>query len=109
LPAPAVWLGIVLLVPYGIGTGLGTLLFRPDWAWFYRRFAYAADRCGGAGGPADLELREERHMRITEVEFGTGTPIDGYGPGFFRVGGTVREGAVLVLPGSVSGWTGYEG
>jgi uncharacterized protein len=48
-------------------------------------------------------------MRITEVEFGTGTPIDGYGPGFFRVGGTVQTGAVLVLPGSVSGWDGYAG
>jgi uncharacterized protein len=47
-------------------------------------------------------------MRITEVEFGTGTPIDGYGPGFFRVGGAVREGAVLVLPGLVAAWTGYE-
>jgi hypothetical protein len=60
LPASRGWLGLVLLVPYGIGTGLGTLLFRPDWAWFYRRFAYAADRCGGAGGPADLGLNRER-------------------------------------------------
>jgi hypothetical protein len=101
LPVSTLWLGIVLLVPYGIGTGLGTLLFRPGWAWFYRRFAYAADRSGGAGGPADLGLRRRRGMRITEVEFGTGTPIDGYGPGFFRVGGTVQTGAVLVLPGRV--------
>lgn len=47
-------------------------------------------------------------MRITEVEFGTGTPIDGYGAGFFRVGGEVVQGGVLVMPGSVSTWEGYE-
>jgi uncharacterized protein len=47
-------------------------------------------------------------MRITEVEFGSGTPVDGYGPGFFRVGGEVQSGAVLVLPGSVASWEGYE-
>lgn len=41
LQAEAVWLGMLLLVPYGIGTGIGTWVFRPGWAWFYRRFAYA--------------------------------------------------------------------
>jgi len=46
-------------------------------------------------------------MRITEVEFGTGTPIDGYGPGFFRVGGEVVQGAALVLPGATMSWEGY--
>lgn len=47
-------------------------------------------------------------MRITEVDFGTGTPIDGYGPGFFRVGGAAMQGAVLILPGSVAEWGGYD-
>jgi uncharacterized protein len=47
-------------------------------------------------------------MRITEVEFETGTPVDGYGPGFFRVGGEVIEGAVLILPGAAATWGGYE-
>lgn len=47
-------------------------------------------------------------MRITEVEFDTGTPVDGYGPGFFRVGGTLLEGAVLILPGSAATWGGFE-
>lgn len=47
-------------------------------------------------------------MRITEVDFGAGTPIDGYGPGFFRVSGEVRHGRVLILPGIVSDWSGYE-
>jgi len=47
-------------------------------------------------------------MRLTEVSFETGTPIDGYGPGFFRVGGEVIQGPTLVMPGSVSEWAGYE-
>jgi hypothetical protein len=53
LPVSTLWLGIVLLVPYGIGTGIGTLLFRPGWAWFYRRFAYALI---GAAGLAALPI-----------------------------------------------------
>jgi uncharacterized protein len=47
-------------------------------------------------------------MRITEVDFGTGTPIDGYGPDFFRVGGAVVEGGALVLPGGAAPWAGYD-
>lgn len=53
LPAPAVWLGLVLLLPYGIGTATGTWLFRPGRAWFYRRFAYALI---GAAGLAALPV-----------------------------------------------------
>jgi uncharacterized membrane protein YfcA len=53
LPPPALWLGVILLVPYGIGTGIGTWLFRPGWAWFYRRFAYALI---GAAGLAALPV-----------------------------------------------------
>ena len=45
--------------------------------------------------------------QFTEVEFKDTMPIDGYGPGFFRVGGKVFEGAVLVLPTSVTAWGGY--
>ena len=37
-------------------------------------------------------------MRLNEVSYTDAKPIDGYGPGFFRVGGAVIEGAVLVLP-----------
>lgn len=47
-------------------------------------------------------------MRITEVDFGTARQVDGYGPGFFRVDGTVVKGGVLILPGSTSQWTGYD-
>lgn len=46
--------------------------------------------------------------RLTEIEFGEMRPIDGYGPGFFRVGGERIDGAVIVTPTSVKGWEGYE-
>ncbi len=46
-------------------------------------------------------------MQLTETEFTDAKPIDGYGPGFFRVGGEVFEGAVLVRPGAVQSWQGY--
>ncbi len=47
-------------------------------------------------------------MRLTEVTFDNAVPVDGYGPGFFRIGGAVREGAVLLLPNSVSLWGGFD-
>lgn len=47
-------------------------------------------------------------MRLTEIDFETGTPIDGYGPGFFRLGGEAHEGHLLVLPGRAMGWGGLE-
>lgn len=47
-------------------------------------------------------------MRLNEVSFESGLPIDGYGPGFFRVGGKVHEGAVLVAPSGVSAWGGLK-
>ena len=40
-------------------------------------------------------------MRLTEVDFGGGTPVDAYGPGFFRLGERVIEGRVLILPGAM--------
>ena len=45
-------------------------------------------------------------MRISEVVFDGRAPIDGYGPGFFRVGGEVHEGALAMLPGGPEDWTG---
>lgn len=45
-------------------------------------------------------------MKLTEVQFGTLMPVEGYGPGMFRVGGQVRTGAVLVLPDRVQPWGG---
>ncbi len=37
-------------------------------------------------------------MKLNEVRFPDVDPIDGYGPGFFRVGGKVLQGSVLVRP-----------
>ena len=47
-------------------------------------------------------------MRLTEITFSEAQPIDGYGPGFFRVGGQVMRGAVLVSPWSSQGWGGLQ-
>lgn len=47
-------------------------------------------------------------MRMNEVTFDDSRPVDGYGPGFFRIGGELREGAVAILPSGVFGWGGYE-
>ena len=45
-------------------------------------------------------------MDLTEVTFDDARPFDGYGPGFFRVGGAVVRGAVLLHAGGLSGWAG---
>ena len=34
-------------------------------------------------------------MRLNEINYTDALPIDGYGPGFFRVGGQVYNSAVL--------------
>ncbi|WP_137702050.1 Mth938-like domain-containing protein [Marimonas lutisalis] len=47
-------------------------------------------------------------MKLTETQFGDVTPIDGYGPGFFRIGGEVCEGPVLLTLTGVRSWGGYE-
>ena len=46
-------------------------------------------------------------MRLTEISYETAKPIDGYGPGFFRVAGRVLRGACLVTPWDAGGWGGY--
>lgn len=47
-------------------------------------------------------------MRLNEVVYTDAKPIDGYGPGFFRIGGEVYEGAMVVLPSGLAPWGGYE-
>jgi len=46
-------------------------------------------------------------MRLNEVTYPDGQPVDGYGPGFFRVGGEVYTGAILILD-RVYAWAGYD-
>lgn len=47
-------------------------------------------------------------MRLNEIDFNDAVPIDGYGPGFFRIGGKLYEGGVLTGPAGTGGWGGYE-
>lgn len=48
-------------------------------------------------------------MKLTEMQFDEGQPVEGYGPGFFRVGGAVHQGAILVAPGGARAWDGTAG
>jgi len=47
-------------------------------------------------------------MRLNEVTFNDAVPVDGYGPGFFRLGGKVHDAPVAVLPSGVAVWGGFE-
>lgn len=47
-------------------------------------------------------------MQLNEITFDEAMPIDGYGPGFFRVAGQVIEGAICVTVTGVKAWGGYE-
>jgi len=47
-------------------------------------------------------------MRLTEVRYEGAPPVEGYGPGFFRVGGQVIEGGLLVLPSGAVSWGGWD-
>ena len=45
-------------------------------------------------------------MPLTEITYGSAQAIEGYGPGFFRVGGHVLRGALLVTPWEAGAWGG---
>lgn len=47
-------------------------------------------------------------MRLTEITYGAALAIEGYGPGFFRVGPHVMRGAALVTPWDAGPWGGLE-
>lgn len=47
-------------------------------------------------------------MRLTEIEYTHAVPVDGYGPGFFRIGGEVFEGAILTGPQGIEVWGGFD-
>lgn len=46
-------------------------------------------------------------MRLTEIAYGSAQPVQGYGPGFFRVGGQVLRGACLITPWDAGPWGGW--
>ncbi len=45
-------------------------------------------------------------IQLTEVTYGQALAIEGYGPGFFRVGKHVLRGACLVTPWDAGPWGG---
>ena len=45
-------------------------------------------------------------IRLTEISYGSALAIEGYGPGFFRVGKHVLRGACLVTPWDAGPWGG---
>lgn len=47
-------------------------------------------------------------MRLTEITYGEARPIDGYGPGFFRIGGHLLQGACLITPWDAGPWGGLD-
>lgn len=47
-------------------------------------------------------------MRLTEITYSEARPIDSYGPGFFRIGGKVLRGPVLITPWDAGAWGGLE-
>ena len=47
-------------------------------------------------------------MRLNEIDYGGAPPIDSYGPGFFRVGGVVHHGNLLLLDGVARRWDGFD-
>lgn len=75
-----------------------------------RRPMWLSQRRRSAGYRYGIETTRngETLMRVTEVNFDGAVPIDGYGPGFFRVGQQVIEGAVLVTQDRARQWGGVE-
>lgn len=47
-------------------------------------------------------------MRLNEVSYSDAQPVDGYGAGFFRIGGAVHQGAVLTSSAGTAVWGGMD-
>ncbi|MGB7242383.1 MAG: Mth938-like domain-containing protein [Sulfitobacter sp.] len=47
-------------------------------------------------------------MQLNEITYTDAKPDEGYGPGFFRIGGQVIQGAVLTGPTGTQSWGGYD-
>ena len=47
-------------------------------------------------------------MRLNEIHITDAEPVEGYGPGFFRIGGKVYEGPVLTGPLGTGTWGGTD-
>ena len=47
-------------------------------------------------------------MRLTEITYGEAQPVESYGPGFFRIGGRVLRGPVIITPWDAGPWGGLD-
>jgi uncharacterized protein len=47
-------------------------------------------------------------MRMNEVTYSDAVPVEGYGPGFFRLGGKVFNGPVLTGAAGPALWGGFD-
>lgn len=47
-------------------------------------------------------------MRMTEIEFDDAKPVEGYGPGFFRIAGEVIQAPMIVTATGARPWGGYD-
>ncbi len=47
-------------------------------------------------------------MRLNEIVFNDAKPVEGYGPGFFRIGGQVIKGPVIAAPSGTQTWGGLD-
>ena len=47
-------------------------------------------------------------MRLNEITYSDAVPVEGYGPGFFRVGGKPMEGPLCLSPRGTRLWGGYD-
>ena len=47
-------------------------------------------------------------MQLHETNFRGAPAVDGYGPGYFRISGEIKEGAVLVAPFGIIRWGGFD-
>lgn len=47
-------------------------------------------------------------MQLHEITFEGQPPVDGYGPGFFRVHDIICDGAIIVTKDGATAWGGYD-
>jgi uncharacterized protein len=47
-------------------------------------------------------------MQTSEVDFCGRLPVEGYGPGYFRVGGVIHEGPLALMPWGLQPWGGFD-
>ena len=47
-------------------------------------------------------------MRLNEIVFNDAKPVEGYGPGFFRIGGQVVQGPVITAASGTRTWGGLD-